>query len=64
MGHNPISIIAKAVVAFAVVVYVVSIIAIVGDDKSNEGQKEEKRNPWYYIIAGAVCLLIGYLLPE
>ena len=63
MGHNPISIVAKAVVVLAVVVYVVSIIAIVGDDKANEGQKE-KRNPWYYIAAAIVCLLIGCLLPE
>lgn len=64
MGHNSISIIAKAVVAFGVVVYFISIIAIVGDDKTNGDAKEDKRNPWYYIAAAIVCLLIGCLLPE
>lgn len=64
MGHNSIFIIAKAVVAFGVVVYFISIIAIVGDDKTNGDAKEGKRNPWYYIVAAFVCLLIGCLLPE
>ena len=64
MGHPEISIFAKMVVAFAVIVYIVSIMAIVGDDKSEEGEKAERRNPWYYIVAAAVCFLIGWLLPE
>ena len=65
MGHKEISVVAYIMIAFSVMLYLVAIMAIVNDNKPEAGEKaEERRNPWYYIIAGAVCLLIGCLLPE